>query len=63
MPATIMFGAGGLLYMIGALVYALQRPDPLPQVFGYHEIFHALVLVAATVHFVAVAVYVLPCQA
>jgi len=52
--------AGGIVYILGAIVYALQRPDPFPAVFGYHEIFHALVVVAATIHYVAVAVYVLP---
>jgi hemolysin III len=52
--------AGGAIYVLGAIVYALQRPDPFPTVFGYHEIFHALVLVAAAIHYVAVAVYVLP---
>jgi hemolysin III len=58
--AVTLFIAGGAIYILGALVYALQRPDPLPTVFGYHEIFHALVVVAAAVHYVAVAVYVLP---
>lgn len=55
--------AGGVIYILGAAVYALQRPDPFPAVFGYHEIFHALVVVAATVHYVAVACYVLPLTA
>jgi len=55
--------AGGVVYILGATVYALQRPDPLPAVFGYHEIFHALVVVAAAIHYVAVAVYVLPVTA
>jgi hemolysin III len=45
---------GGSLYSIGALTYALRRPDPWPRVFGYHEIFHAFVIVAAACHFVAV---------
>jgi hemolysin III len=58
--AVVWFAAGGALYIIGALVYAMQRPDPLPTVFGYHEIFHALVVVAAAMHYVALAVYVLP---
>ena len=35
-------------------VYATRRPDPFPRVFGYHEVFHALVIVAAACHFVAV---------
>ena len=47
--------AGGLLYTVGALAYALRRPDPWPAVFGYHEIFHAFVIGAAACHFVAVA--------
>jgi len=38
--------AGGLAYTAGALVYAFRRPDPVPAVFGYHEVFHALVIVA-----------------
>ncbi len=42
------------------MIYGLQRPDPLPSIFGYHEVFHALVVVAAAVYFVAVAVYVVP---
>jgi hemolysin III len=50
---------GGLLYTMGALVYALRWPNPWPRVFGFHEVFHAFVIVAATVHFVAIAVYVL----
>lgn len=46
--------AGGLLYTLGALAYALRRPDPWPTVFGYHEIFHAFVIGAAACHYVAV---------
>jgi hemolysin III len=46
---------GGLIYTVGALVYARKRPDPFPAVFGYHEIFHLFVIAAAVVHFVAVA--------
>src|SRR5262245_6767943 len=46
---------GGLLYSAGAVVYALRRPNPAPGVFGYHEVFHALVVVAAGVHYAAVA--------
>lgn len=42
---------GGVLYTLGALVYAARRPDPFPRVFGYHEIFHALVIAAAACHF------------
>lgn len=50
---------GGVIYSLGALVYARKRPDPVPSVFGYHEVFHALVIAAAMLHFVAVAGIVL----
>ena len=46
---------GGLLYSIGIPVLFLQRPNPWPQTFGYHEIWHVFVTVAAAMHFVAVA--------
>ncbi len=46
--------AGGLAYTIGAIVYATRRPDPVPTVFGYHEVFHALVIAAAGCHFAVV---------
>ncbi|MFD9339702.1 hemolysin III family protein [Streptomyces sp. NPDC060028] len=45
---------GGLLYSAGAVVYALQRPDPSPRWFGYHEVFHALTVAAFTAHYIAV---------
>jgi hemolysin III len=56
----ILFAAGGLLYSAGAVIYALQRPDPWPSTFGFHEIFHALVIAAAVTHFVAMAGWVIP---
>jgi hemolysin III len=55
-----LVAGGGLLYTAGAVVYALRRPDPAPAVFGYHEIFHVLVIAAAVLQFVAVAAYALP---
>jgi hemolysin III len=51
---------GGLLYVIGAIVYASGRPDPSPKVFGYHEVFHALVIVAAGLQYAVIAFAVLP---
>jgi hemolysin III len=45
---------GGLVYTAGAIVYAVQRPDPFPRIFGYHEIFHLFVVAAAALHFAAV---------
>lgn len=50
--------AGGLAYTVGAVVYALKRPDPAPGWFGFHEIFHSLTLVGYACHFVAVAIAV-----
>ena len=48
-PAVVLLGVGGLAYTAGAIVYARRRPDPVPAVFGYHEVFHALTLVALVV--------------
>lgn len=50
---------GGSLYTVGAGVYAARRPDPVPAVFGYHELFHSLVIAAAACQYVAVATFVL----
>jgi hemolysin III len=57
---TLLVAAGGLLYTVGAVVYAIQRPNPSPAIFGYHEIFHLLVIAAAVAHFSAVAFFALP---
>jgi hemolysin III len=56
----VLFAAGGVLYSAGAAIYALRRPDPWPSTFGFHEIFHALVVAAAVIHFVAMAGWVIP---
>lgn len=55
---VILLAAGGLAYTAGAVVYALKRPDPLPRIFGYHELFHALTIVALACQYVAVAFFV-----
>jgi hemolysin III len=66
LPATIGWlgvaglATGGLLYVIGAVVYASGRPNPWPKVFGYHEVFHALVIGAAALHYAVIAFAVLP---
>jgi hemolysin III len=54
----VLLVVGGLLYTAGAAVYALRRPDPSPRVFGYHEVFHALVIAASVCHFAAVVLVV-----
>ncbi len=51
--------ASGVTFSIGAVVYALKRPDPFPRVFGYHEVFHALVIVASMFLFAHVAMILL----
>ena len=56
--AVVLLAAGGVAYTAGAVVYALKKPDPFPRVFGYHEVFHALTLVAVACQYVAVAFYV-----
>jgi hemolysin III len=58
--ATGMVAAGGVLYTLGAIVYAARRPDPAPAVFGYHEVFHLLVIAAAALQYAVVAFWVLP---
>ena len=58
--ASILVVVGGILYTLGAVTYALRRPDPVPAVFGYHEVFHALVIVAAALQYAVIAFWVLP---
>jgi hemolysin III len=57
---TALVTAGGVLYSAGAIIYATKRPNPAPKVFGYHEVFHALVILAAALHYSVVALIVLP---
>ena len=56
----LLLGLGSVLYVLGAAVYATRRPDPWPQVFGFHEVFHALVILAAASHFLALVVWIVP---
>jgi hemolysin III len=56
----VLLFLGGFAYTAGAVVNALKRPDPIPGVFGYHEVFHACTIVGAIVHFVVIAWFVLP---
>ena len=58
--ASLLVLVGGLLYTLGALVYAFRRPDPYPDVFGFHEVFHVLVIAAVACQYAAVAFFVLP---
>jgi hemolysin III len=58
-PVALVAG-GGVLYTVGAVVYVRKRPDPVPAVFGYHEVFHVLVITAAALQYAAIAFFVLP---
>ncbi len=55
-----LLALGGALFSVGAVVYARRRPDPVPATFGYHEVFHALVIAAAVAHYALVAGILLP---
>jgi hemolysin III len=57
---SVLLLLGGLAYSVGAVVYARKRPDPVPRVFGYHEIFHTLVVVAVACQYAAIAFFLLP---
>ena len=56
--AFVLLAFGGLAYTAGAIVYARRRPDPVPAVFGYHELFHALTIVAIVCQYIAIAFFV-----
>ena len=55
LAVVVLLLLGGLFYSLGALVYALRRPDPSPRWFGFHEVFHAFTLLAFVTHYVAVS--------
>ena len=56
--AVVLLAAGGVAYTAGGIVYAARRPNPAPAVFGYHEVFHALTIVALACQYVAIAFFV-----
>jgi hemolysin III len=56
--AVVLLAAGGLAYTLGAIVYASRRPNPAPRVFGFHEVFHALTIVALACQYAAIAFFV-----
>jgi hemolysin III len=58
--ATALLGLGGVLYTVGAVIYARRRPDPSPSVFGYHELFHTFTIGGAGLHYAVIAFWVLP---
>jgi hemolysin III len=52
--ALVLILVGGLLYTVGAVMYATRRPNPWPATFGYHEFFHAATVLAAICHYIAI---------
>ena len=60
--AVALVAAGGVLYTTGPIVHAARRPDPWPRVFGYHEVFHLLVIGAVILHYCVIAFYILPLE-
>jgi hemolysin III len=60
MPGLLLVVLGGIAYSLGALAYAFRRPNPIPGVLGYHEVFHVLTLFAVGCQYAAIAFYVLP---
>jgi len=56
----VLLATGGALYTVGAVIYAIKRPNPWPRTFGFHEVFHAFVIAAAAAHFAAMAGWVIP---
>jgi hemolysin III len=55
----LLLAGGGILYTVGGVIYALKRPDPFPRVFGYHEVFHLLVIAGSALHFTLIAGYLM----
>lgn len=61
-PAIFLLVLGGLLYTVGAVIYVLERPNPFPEKFGFHEIWHLFVLTASACHYCIMYFYLLPLQ-
>ena len=60
MAGGLLIVAGGLVYSAGALVYARRRPDPVAAVFGYHQVFHLLMIAWVAAHFLAISLFAVP---
>ena len=58
LSGTVLVAAGGILYTLGAVVYAVQRPNLVPATFGFHELFHVLTVLAAACQFAAIAILI-----
>lgn len=58
--AYALMAAGGLVYSVGFVLFVVEKPNPVPGVFGFHEIWHVLVVIAAVLHYLLMYAYVLP---
>ena len=58
--AVVLLGLGGAFYSLGAVIFASERPNPRPGVFGFHEIWHLFVIGGALSHYLLMWLYVLP---
>jgi hemolysin III len=58
--ALALMAAGGVVYSAGFAIFVIEKPNPWPGVFGFHEIWHVLVVMAALLHYLLVYFYVLP---
>jgi hemolysin III len=59
LPELVLMVSGGLLYTAGAIVFASRRPDPSPEVFGYHEVWHSFMVAAAGCHYAMILLVLL----
>jgi hemolysin III len=59
-PAIVLMAAGGIAYTVGFVIYVVEKPNPRPGFFGFHELWHVLVVVAALLHYLLIYFYVLP---
>jgi hemolysin III len=59
-PALFWLALGGLAYTLGAVVYILKKPDIIPGVFGFHEVWHIFVILGCLAHFILIAVFIAP---
>jgi hemolysin III len=55
----IWLALGGIMYSIGAIIYALKKPNPWPNVFGFHEIWHIFVIAGSFCHFITMYKYII----
>ena len=58
---VVLIALGGLLYTVGGIVYGLRRPNPIPHLFGFHEVFHGLTVIAFAAHYASVSSRRTPC--